>query len=179
VIRSHLRERGDGWFSGVGLGLVRVGSTLYAVLPGMEFSAIAAHEAGTDIAAAHDGLQPWLITALARCFVVFAAGTILFAVTIVRSAPRGRAEAVVIAAALVVFGVSRVIPIGVVQSYVQPVAAPLALLPLAAESSGGRRQHRSVVADPERPWCPSQEPSTSDRNAPSRPVRRQRLRSLS
>ena len=50
VIRSYLRERGDGWFSAVGLALVVVGNTLYAVLPGMEFSALAAHETGTDIA---------------------------------------------------------------------------------------------------------------------------------
>jgi hypothetical protein len=103
---------------------------------------------GTDIAAAQDALQPWFITVLVGSSAVFAAGTILFAVAIVRSAPRGRAEVVVIAAALVVVGVSRMIPIGVVQFYVQPAAALLALLPLAAEISGGRRQHGRVVAGP-------------------------------
>ena len=102
VIRSYLRERGDGWFSAVGLALVVVGNTLYAVLPGMEFSALAAHETGTDIAAAQDALQPWFISVLVGGSVVFAAGTTLFAVAIVRSAPMGRTEAVVIAAALVV-----------------------------------------------------------------------------
>ena len=148
VIRSYLRERGDGWFSAVGLALVVVGNTLYAVLPGMEFSALAAHETGTDIAAAQDALQPWFISVLVGGSVVFAAGTTLFAVAIVRSAPMGRTEAVVIAAALVVFGVSRVIPIGVVQFYVQPAAALVALLPLAAEISAGGRQRTSVVAGP-------------------------------
>jgi hypothetical protein len=147
VIRSYLRERGDGWFSAVGLALVVVGNTLYAVLPGMEFSALAAHETGTDIAAAQDALQPWFISVLVGGSVVFAAGTTLFAVAIVRSAPMGRTDAVV-AAALVVFGVSRVIPIGVVQFYVQPAAALLALLPLAAEIWAGGRQRTSVVAGP-------------------------------
>lgn len=94
VIRSYLRERGDGWFSAVGLALVVVGTTLYAVLPGMEFSALAAHETGTDIAAAQDALQPWFISVLVGGSVAFAA-------------------------ALVVFGVSRMIPIGVVQFYLQ------------------------------------------------------------
>jgi len=148
VIRSYLRERGDGWFSAVGVTLVVVGSTLYAVLPGMEFSVLAAHETGTDIAAAQDALQPWFISVLVAGSVVFAAGTTLFAVAIVRSAPMGSTEAVVIAVALVVFGVSRVIPIGVVQFYVQPAAALLALLPLAAQISAGGRQRTSVIAEP-------------------------------
>jgi len=146
VIRSHLRERGDGWFSAVGLALVVAGSTLYAVLPGMEFSALAAQENGTDIAAAQEALQPWFIAVLLSGSVLFAAGTTLFAVAVLRSGRMGRTEGVVIAAALVVFGVSRVIPIGVVQFYVQPVAALLALLPLAAEISAGRRQRAGGVA---------------------------------
>jgi hypothetical protein len=146
VIRSHLRERGDGWFSAVGLALVVAGSTLYAVLPGMEFSALAAHKNGTDIAAAQEALQPWFIAVLLSGSLLFAAGTTLFAGAVVRSAQMGRTEAVVIAAALVVFGVSRVIPIGVVQFYVQPAAALVALLPLAAEISAGRRQRAGVVA---------------------------------
>lgn len=148
VIRSYLRERGDGWFSAVGLALVVVGSTLFAVLPGMEFSALAAHETGTDIAAAQDALEPWFIGVLVGGSVVFATGTTLFAVAILRSAPIGRTAAVVIAAALVVFGVSRVIPIGVVQFYVQPAAALLALLPLAAQIWAGGRQRTRAVAGP-------------------------------
>lgn len=148
VIRSYLRERGDGWFSAVGLALVVVGSTLFAVLPGMEFSALAAHETSTDIAAAQDALEPWFIGVLVGGSVVFATGTTLFAVAILRSAPMGKTAAVVIAAALVVFGVSRVIPIGVVQFYVQPAAALLALLPLAAQIWAGGRQRSRAVAGP-------------------------------
>lgn len=58
AVRGFLRERGDGWVSAVGLAFVVVGSTLYAVLPGMEFSVVAAHETGTDLAATQDALQP-------------------------------------------------------------------------------------------------------------------------
>lgn len=148
VIRRHLRERGDGWFSAVGVALVVVGSTLYAVLPGMEFSVLAAHETGTDMAAAQDAIQPWFITVLVAGSVVFATGTTLFAVAVVRYSPMGRAATEVIAVALVVFGISRVVPIGVVQFYVQPAAALLALLPLAAEISVAGRQRASVVAEP-------------------------------
>lgn len=146
AIRSYLRERGDGWFSAVGLALVVVGSTLYAVLPGMEFSVVAAHETGADLAASQDALQSWFVPVLVGGSVVFAAGTTLFAVAIVRSAPMGRTEAAVIATALVVFGVSRVIPIGVVQFYVQPAAALLAMLPLAAEISSRSGERARTVA---------------------------------
>src|SRR5688572_25545193 len=41
AVRSHLRERGDHSLSAVGLGFVVAGSTLYAVLPGMELSVLA------------------------------------------------------------------------------------------------------------------------------------------
>lgn len=148
VIRSYLRERGDGWLSAVGLALVVVGSTLFAVLPGMEFSALAAQRTGADIAAAQDALQPWFISVLAGGSVLFATGTALFAVAILRCAPMARTSAVLIAAALLVFGVSRVVPIGVVQFYVQPAAALLALLPLAAEIAAGGRRRTRVVAGP-------------------------------
>ena len=148
VIRSYLRERGDGWFSAVGVALVVVGSTLFAVLPGMEFSVLAAHETGIDIASAQDAIQPWFITVLIAGSLVFAAGTTLFAVAVVRSAPMGRTAVVAIAVALVVFGVSRVVPIGVVQFYVQPAAALLALLPLAVAISAGGSHRTSVVAEP-------------------------------
>lgn len=146
AIRTHLRERGDGRTSAIGLVLVVVGSTLFAVLPGMEFSALAAHETGTDIAAAQDALRPWFTAVLVGSSVLFAAGTVLFAVAVVRSEPWGRGAALAVGAALVVFGVSRMVPIGVVQFYVQPAAALLALLPLAAEiSSGGDRARPPVT----------------------------------
>lgn len=141
AVRSHLRERGDRSLSAVGLGFVVIGSTLYAVLPGMEFSVLAADETGADIAATQEALDSWFLPALISGGLLFTVGTALFAVAVVRSAAMGRTEALVIAGALVVFGLSRLVPIGVVQFYVQPAAALLALLPIAAEISAraGRR----------------------------------------
>lgn len=135
AVRDHLRQRGDRSLSTVALGFVVAGSTLYAVLPGMEFSVLAAHETGADLAATQDALQGWFVTVLIGGSVLFAVGTLLFAVAVVRSAAMGRRKAVLIAVALVVFGLSRLVPIGVVQFYVQSAAALLALLPIAAEIS--------------------------------------------
>lgn len=133
AVRGHLRDCGDRSLSAVGLGFVVIGSTLYAVLPGMEFSLLAADETGADLAATQDALESWFVPILIGGSLLFAIGTALFAVAVVRSAGLGRTEALVIAGALVLFGLSRLVPIGVVQFYVQPAAALLALLPIAAE----------------------------------------------
>lgn len=144
AVRGFLRERGDGWPSAVGLGCVVLGSTLYAVLPGMEFAVLAAHETGGDPAATQAALESWFTATLVSGAAVFAVGTALFAAAVVRTGTFGRTEAVVIAGALVVFGLSRLVPVGAVQFYVQPAAALLALLPIAAEMSA--RAHRGRVA---------------------------------
>lgn len=139
AVRGHLRQRGDHLLSAVGLGFVVAGSTLYAVLPGMELSVLAAHETGADLAATQDALEGWFVPVLIGGSLLFAVGTLLFAVAVVRSATTGRRRSVLIAAALVVFGLSRLVPIGVVQFYLQSAAALLALLPIAAEISAPRR----------------------------------------
>ena len=133
AVRGHLRDRGDRSLSAVGLGFVVIGSTLYAVLPGMEFSVLAADETGADLVATQDALESWFLPVLIGGSLLFAIGATLFAVAVVRSAALGRTEALVIAGALVFFGLSRLVPIGAVQFYVQPAAALLALLPIAAE----------------------------------------------
>lgn len=140
AVRSHLRERGDRSLSAIGLGFVVIGSTLYAVLPGMEFSVLAAHDTGADLAATQDALEGWFVPVLIGGSLTFAVGTVLFAVAVVRSAGMGPTEALVIAGALVVFGLSRLVPVGVVQFYVQSAAALLALLPIAAEISAHSRR---------------------------------------
>lgn len=131
AVRGHLRERGDGSASAVGLGLVLIGSTLYAVLPGMEFAVVAAHETGADLAETQAALESWFVPILVVGAVTFAFGTVLFAVAVARAASFARLPTIIVAGALVVFGLSRVVPVGVVQFYVQSVAALVALLPLA------------------------------------------------
>ena len=139
AVRGYLRERGDGSASAVGLGLVLIGSTLYAVLPGMEFAVLAAHETGADPAETQAALESWFVPILVGGAVTFASGTALFAVAVARAASFARLPTIIVACALVVFGLSRVIPIGVVQFYVQSVAALVALLPLAVAISTARQ----------------------------------------
>ncbi len=131
AVRGFLRERGDGSASAVGLGLVLIGSTLYAMLPGMEFAVIAAHETGADLAETHAALESWFVPVLAIGGVTFALGTAFFAGAVLRTVSFGRLPTIVVALALVVFGLCRLVPVGAVQFYVQSVAALVALLPLA------------------------------------------------
>jgi hypothetical protein len=139
AVRGHLRERGDGSASAVGLGLVLIGSTLYAMLPGMEFAVVAAHETGADLAETQTALESWFVPILVVGAVTFAFGTVLFAVAVARAASFARLPTIVVAGALVVFGLSRVVPVGVVQFYVQSVAALVALLPLAVAIGTARQ----------------------------------------
>jgi hypothetical protein len=139
AVRGHLRERGDGSASAVGLGLVLIGSTLYAMLPGMEFAVVAAHETGADLAETQTALESWSVPILLVGAVTFASGTVLFAVAVARAASFTRLPTIIVAGALVVFGLSRVVPVGVVQFYVQSVAALVALLPLAVAIGTARQ----------------------------------------
>lgn len=139
AVRGHLRERGDGSANAVGLGLVLVGTTLYAVLPGMEFAVVAAHETGADLAETQAALESWFVPILVVGAVTFAFGTVLFAVAVARAASYARLLTIIVAGALVVFGLSRIVPVGVVQFYVQPVAALVALLPLAVAIGAARQ----------------------------------------
>jgi hypothetical protein len=131
AVRGYLRERGDGSASAVGLGLVLIGSVLFAVLPGMEFAVVAAYETGADLVETQAALESWFVPILVGGAVAFAFGTVLFAVAVARAAIFARLPTIIVTGALVVFGLSRIVPVGVVQFYVQSVAALVALLPLA------------------------------------------------
>ncbi|WP_328766076.1 hypothetical protein [Streptomyces sp. NBC_00286] len=139
AVRGFLCERGDGWLSAVGLGFVVIGSTLYATLPGMEFSVVAAHATGADLVATQDALVSWFVPVLLGGSLLFTVGTVLFAVAVTRTATFGLLATAVVGGALVVFGLARLVPVGVVQFYVQSAAALLALLPLAVAIGAGRR----------------------------------------
>ncbi|WP_137992000.1 hypothetical protein [Streptomyces vilmorinianum] len=69
---------------------------------------------------------------------LFTVGTVLFAAASTRTATFGLVATAVIGGALVVFGLGRLVPVGVVQFYVQSAAALLALLPLAVAIGVGR-----------------------------------------
>jgi hypothetical protein len=129
AVREYLRVHGDRRPSALGLGAVVFGSVLYAVLPGLEFAQIAAHETGADMEGAQTALKEWFLVFLLVGSPAFLLGCADFAVAVMGTRPLGGRLDGVVAGALIVF--ARLVPIGAVQFYVQSAAALLALLPLA------------------------------------------------
>jgi len=131
AIRDHLHELGEDRWSAAALPFVVIGSTLYAMLPAMEFAPLAASEAGGDVGAAQDALIPWFIPVLIAAAVTFAAGMVGFAVSVSRSGLLSAGLTRVVVVALLVMALSRVVPLSAVQFYVHGVAALVAMLPVA------------------------------------------------
>lgn len=135
----------------LGLGTVVIGSVLYAVLPALELAQIAAHDAGADMETAQAALTEWFLVFLIGGSLMFLLGCAAFAAAVLRARPLGGRLDGVVASALVVFAVARLVPIGAIQFYVQSGAALLALLPLAvgiwtrrsARGSSNRIDHGS------------------------------------
>jgi hypothetical protein len=139
AIRGHLREAGDQALSAVGLGFVVLGSLSYAVLPGMEFTPLAANEIGADVEAAQAALDDWFVPVLVIGALAFAIGVVCVAVAIRRHGGLGPALTWVVVLALIVMAASRFVPFSAVQFYVQGAAAFIALWPLAWAIKGQRR----------------------------------------
>jgi len=132
AVHELLRAHG-GHPSLVGVGSIVFGSVLYAVLPGLELAQVAAHETGADMAATQEALTGWFRLVLLSGGVVFLVGAVAVAVAVNRAALLGGGRDALVATAVVLFAVSRLVPVGVVQLYVQPAVALLALLPLAVQ----------------------------------------------
>jgi len=131
AIRSHLHQLGEDRWSAAALPFVVVGSTLYAMLPGMEFAPLAASETGGDVEAAQDALIPWFIPLLIVAAVTFSVGMVGFAIGVLRSGMLSPGLSRVVVVALLVMASSRVVPLSAVQFYVHGVAALVAMLPIA------------------------------------------------
>ena len=131
AIRADLRDAGEDRFSTWALPFVISGSALYALLPVLELAPMAAVRTGGDAAVIQDALEPWFIAILASSVLLFAIGILGFARAIAAGHVLSRPLTRLVVAALVTLAVSRFVPLGVVQFYVQPVAALVALWPLA------------------------------------------------
>ena len=134
AIRSYLREAGEDRFSAPGLPFIVIGSTLFAVLPGMEFAPLAAAETGAstaEIEGMQAALATWFVPVLVTGALAFAIGVFSFAQALSVTTVGGRALTRIVVVALVVMALSRVVPLAAVQFYVQGVAAIVALWPLA------------------------------------------------
>lgn len=139
AIRGYLRERGDRSLSAVGLGFVVMGSVLYVMLPGMEFTPLAAVESGADPEAAQAALDDWFVPVLFVGAVLFAIGVGCVAAAIRRHGGLGPTVTLVVVVALIVMVASRFAPFAAAQLYVQSAAALIALWPLAWAVRGRQR----------------------------------------
>ncbi|MGH8937717.1 MAG: hypothetical protein ACRDV2_00015 [Actinomycetes bacterium] len=134
AVRSYLQEAGENRHSARGLPFVVMGSTLFAVLPGMEFAPLAAAESGAttaEIEAAQAAIGSWFMLVLVVGALTFAAGALLFATANWQTRVAGSGLTTVVVAALVVMAVTRFVPLSIAQFYVHSLAALLALWPLA------------------------------------------------
>jgi hypothetical protein len=131
AIRSYLRDVGEERWSVMGLPFIVMGSTLYALLPAMEFAPVGAFRTGADIAAVQAALMPWFVPILLTSALLFALGILGFVIGIVRSEVLSAWLTWIVPGALVVMAASRFFPVGAAQLYVGPVAGIMALWSLA------------------------------------------------
>lgn len=143
ALRHELRAAGDERWSAFGVPFVVIGSTLFTLLPGMEFAPLTAAETGGNALAAQEALEPWFIPVLAFGALTFAIGTFGFCKGLWHHRVLSRRTTAVVVTALAVMAASRFVPLGVVQFHVQGVAGVVALWPLAY------RMWHPAVADPE------------------------------
>jgi hypothetical protein len=134
AVRTYLREAGEDRFSALGVPFVVIGSTLFAVLPGMEFAPLAAAETGAttaEIEAVQEALASWFMPVLVTGALAFAIGVFAFARAISITTVGSRGLTRVVVTALIVMAVSRFVPLAAAQFYVQGVAVIVAMWPLA------------------------------------------------
>jgi hypothetical protein len=108
-----------------------MGSVFYVVLPGMEFTPLAALEAGADPEAAQAALDDWFVPVLFIGAVLYAIGVGLVAAAIRRHGGLGSTLTMIVVLALIVMVASRFAPFAIGQLYVQSMATLIALWPLA------------------------------------------------
>lgn len=131
AIRARLRDAGEERFSVWALPFLIVGSMLYGLLPALEFAPLSAALTGGDAAAVQTELVPWFIPILVTSAILFAVGLVGFARAVAASQILSRRLTRLVFAALIVLAVSRMLPLGVAQFYVQAIAGLIALWPLA------------------------------------------------
>lgn len=135
AISDYLRDAGDDRLSAVGVPFVVIGSTLFAMLPAMEFAALAAAQTAgadlTDIAAAQAALQEWFVPVMVLAALSFAIGIFAFIRSITTTSILSTPLTAVVVGALGVMALSRFVPLAAAQFYLHSAAGILALWPLA------------------------------------------------
>jgi hypothetical protein len=131
AIRSYLHDAGEQLWSARGVSLVAFGGTLYAMLPGLEFAALAAAETGGDVRAAQAAVEPWFVPVILASGVTSAVGIMCFAIGVSQIRPSVLQIPRFVVVALGIMAFSRIIPLTAVQFYLHALAALVALWSLA------------------------------------------------
>ena len=133
-VRRYLHDAGEDRLSGLGIPLVIVGSTLYAVMPGVEFAVLAAADTGAttaEVAEVQGAIRPWFMAVLIGSGLSFGLGAISFVGAITVSKIASARIRQVVSVALIVMALSRILPLSVAQFYIHGLAAVVAMWPLA------------------------------------------------
>lgn len=130
AVRRYLRAAGEDHWSARALPPVALGSTLFAILTGMEITLAAAAERGGDIQGIQGSLFPWLLLVLVTGALSFALGAFGFARAIACSAVLAPGPTRMVAGALVVMAIARFLPLSPAP-YVIAAAGVVGLWPLA------------------------------------------------
>lgn len=142
ALRAFLRDAGENRWSAIALPFLVLGNGLYAILPGMEFTVLAASATGGDIVASQQVIDAWFVPIMMSSALMNAVG-IGFLMRGIGRVLDARVKSMVLIA-LVLMAISRFVPIGPVHFYVQGLAGLAALWPVAWEIS--RRTTAQAVA---------------------------------
>jgi hypothetical protein len=146
AVRSYLREAGTEKWSAIGVPFIVIGSLLYAMLPTLEFTPIAAARAGADIMALQAAQMAWFVPILLSAALLFALGVACFATGIIQAGVLSRRVTWLVIGALAVMAITRFFPVGIAQLYIGPAAGVVALWPLAyVIAMNSRRKAASTV----------------------------------
>lgn len=132
-IREYLRDAGDDRWSAMALPLLVFSAAAYAILPGMEFTVLAAARTGGDVVAVQIAIGHWFKPTMALSGIVNAVGLIFLVKAILRSDALREGPRSVVVVALCIMAASRLVPVGPIHFYVQGIAGILALWPIALD----------------------------------------------
>lgn len=135
AIREYLRDAGESRWSAIALPFLVFASAVYAILPGMEFTVLAAAKMGGNAVAAQKAIDSWFVPTMMIAGITNGVGLVFLARAIVRSSVLGEGPKGLVVVALYTMAVSRLVPIGPVQFYLQGLAGVVALWPIALDVS--------------------------------------------
>ena len=110
AVAAALRQRGEWRWSARSVPFVVLGSSLFALLPAMEITVLAATLAGADPVAVLLELDAWFMPLLLSGAAVFAVGTAFIARSVVAAAVLGRGATTLVVTALLVAAAARFLP---------------------------------------------------------------------